>query len=176
MEKSRKQSKPQETKAPKGEKKRLALIRVRGKVHLNGEIEDSLHHLNLKDINNCVVVDDRPQYKGMIQKVNDYVTWGEIDASVYSKLFSVRARLSGDKKIDDAYLKEKTKYKSGKEFEEAFMGFDAEIREIPDVKPFFRLSPPVKGHERKGIKKPYSVGGVLGYRGKEINALLEKMI
>lgn len=175
MEKPKKQSKPKAAKE-NTEKKRLALIRVRGKVHLAGEIADALAHLNLKDINSCVVIDDRPQYKGMIQQVKDYVTWGEIDAKVFADLFQKRARLLGDKKLDDSHMKTKTKYKSTKEFIDAFMAFSAEMREIPDVKPFFRLSPPVGGHERKGIKKPYSLGGALGYRGKEINELLGRMI
>ena len=44
------------------------------------------------------------------------------------------------------------------------------------VKPVFRLTPPKKGHERKGIKKDYTVGGALGYRASDINKLLLKMI
>ena len=44
------------------------------------------------------------------------------------------------------------------------------------LKPFYRLSPPKGGFNRKGIKKPYSIGGALGYRGQEINTLLRRMI
>jgi large subunit ribosomal protein L30 len=43
-------------------------------------------------------------------------------------------------------------------------------------KVFFRLNPPRGGFERKGIKKGYRQGGALGYRGKDINALLKRMI
>ena len=39
----------------------------------------------------------------------------------------------------------------------------------------YRLHPPVKGFERKGIKKSFKEGGVLGYRGKEMIKLVEKM-
>ena len=52
----------------------------------------------------------------------------------------------------------------------------AELKEIPELKPVFRLRPPKKGYERVGIKKPFSVGGALGYRKEKINELLEKMI
>lgn len=38
------------------------------------------------------------------------------------------------------------------------------------------LHPPRGGFERKGIKMPFAKGGALGYRGKEINALLKRMI
>ncbi len=45
-----------------------------------------------------------------------------------------------------------------------------------ESKKTFRLHPPKKGWERKGIKKPYKKGGALGYRGAEINALIKRMI
>jgi len=42
------------------------------------------------------------------------------------------------------------------------------------VKPIFRLNPPKKGYE--GIKRSFVNKGALGYRGKEINKLIERMI
>ncbi|MGE0793269.1 MAG: uL30 family ribosomal protein [Candidatus Woesearchaeota archaeon] len=44
------------------------------------------------------------------------------------------------------------------------------------AKKFFSLAPPKGGFERKGIKKPFVVGGALGYRGDNINELIKKMI
>lgn len=41
---------------------------------------------------------------------------------------------------------------------------------------FFRLHPPRGGFERKGIKVPFSRGGAYGYRGKEINELIRRML
>ena len=43
-------------------------------------------------------------------------------------------------------------------------------------RPFFRMHPPRGGFERKGIKVPFSRGGAYGYRGKEINELIRRMI
>lgn len=40
----------------------------------------------------------------------------------------------------------------------------------------FRLSPPVKGFERKGIKKSFNIGGALGDRKEKINELIKRMI
>lgn len=40
----------------------------------------------------------------------------------------------------------------------------------------FRLAPPKGGFERKGIKSPFTKGGVLGYRGDKINNLIKKML
>lgn len=40
----------------------------------------------------------------------------------------------------------------------------------------YRLQPPRGGFERKGIKKTFKQGGALGYRGKDINNLIKRMI
>jgi len=45
-----------------------------------------------------------------------------------------------------------------------------------ELKRFFSLSPPRQGFERKGVKVSYTKGGALGYRGKEINKLIKKML
>lgn len=44
-----------------------------------------------------------------------------------------------------------------------------------DVK-IFRLNPPKGGFARKGIKKPFSMGGALGDRKEKINDLIKRMI
>ncbi len=43
-------------------------------------------------------------------------------------------------------------------------------------KKFFRLNPPRKGFGRKGIKKPFSVGGALGNRKEKISELVRRML
>jgi len=40
----------------------------------------------------------------------------------------------------------------------------------------FRLSPPVKGFERKGTKQPFANKGALGDRKNKINDLIKRMI
>ncbi|RLI23172.1 50S ribosomal protein L30, partial [Candidatus Bathyarchaeota archaeon] len=50
-----------------------------------------------------------------------------------------------------------------------------EYKDLPDIKPVFRLHPPRKGFKGK-IKKSFKAGGASGYRGEAINELLERMI
>lgn len=45
-----------------------------------------------------------------------------------------------------------------------------------NIQNVFFLAPPVGGFERKGIKKAYTIGGALGDRKENINALIKKMI
>ena len=172
MEKSKKS----QTKEEKGIGGKVVLIRIRGRVHVRQTIEDALKHLNLNTVNSCTVIDMVPEYRGMITQVNDYVTWGEIDEATFEKLLKEKGRIAGNKKLDDNYMAARTKYSSVKEFAQAYMKSQAKISDIPELKRMFRLSPPVGGHERKGIKKPYVLGGALGYRGKEIKELIERMM
>ena len=45
-----------------------------------------------------------------------------------------------------------------------------------EFKSVYFLAPPVKGFERGGIKKHFSVGGALGYRADKINDLIKRMV
>ncbi|MCX6711078.1 MAG: uL30 family ribosomal protein [Candidatus Woesearchaeota archaeon] len=62
------------------------------------------------------------------------------------------------------------------DIDESFEKTLKEKRPIEYEKGFFRLHPPKGGFESKGIKKPYSIGGALGYRKSEIAALIKKMM
>ncbi|RLI90051.1 MAG: 50S ribosomal protein L30 [Candidatus Altiarchaeales archaeon] len=158
------------------DKKRIAIVRVRGRVHVRRDIGDALKFLNLTRVNHCIIIDNRKEYMGMIKKVNDYVTWGEIYPDILEKLLEERGRLNGNKPFTEGHLKKNTKYKSIEKFVDDFVKFKAELKDIPGLKPIFRLTPPRKGYGRGGIKHPYSIGGALGYRGEKINELLERMI
>jgi len=58
-------------------------------------------------------------------------------------------------------------------FVESLLSGKVNFKDIPTLKPVFRLHPPRKGH--KGIKKSFKNGGELGYHGDKINDLLLKM-
>ncbi len=154
--------------------KRLAVIQIRGLINAPKEVRDTLKMLKLTRANHCVIVDDRPTYVGMLKKVAPWITWGEINEETMAKLIKKRGRLVGDKKVTDDYVKENTKYKDINEFVKAFIKFEAELEDIPGMKPVFRLTPPSGG--LRSIKRFVQEGGDRGYRGEEINKLLEKMI
>lgn len=151
-----------------------AVIRVRGTVNVRHDIKKTLQMLRLHRVNHCVIVEENESFKGMLQKAKDYITWGELDKDTLVELIKRRGRLIGDKPVDDEYIKNSTPYKSVEEFAEAILDGKIRYRDLPDIKPVFRLSPPRKGYE--GIKRAYSVGGALGYRGKDINDLIKRMM
>ena len=155
--------------------KNIAIIRIRGRSGVTGKVNDTLDMMRLYKQNGCVIVPNTPQYLGMIRRAKDYITWGEIDKDTFATLFTKRARVAGNKALTEDYMKEHVKIDS-KTFIEDFFSFKKKLRDIPGLKPYFRLTPPNKGFERGGIKKPFSMGGSLGYRKDKINELIRRMI
>jgi large subunit ribosomal protein L30 len=139
----------------------LAVIRLRGLVNTRKDMADTLKLLRLHRKMHCILVsEDDIVAKGMIHKAKDRITWGEIDDDVLKMLIEKRGRKEGNVKLtkqeaEDVYKK----IKEGKD---------------TGIKPVFRLTPPSKGF-KYSIKDQYPKGEI-GYRGKEINELLKRMI
>jgi len=152
----------------------LAIIRIRGDVNVNTKIKDTLKMLHLHKKNRCTIVPATESFKGMITKVKDYCTFGEIDEATLLELLTKRGRIVGNKPLTDDFLK-RAKKGDIKSLANALMTGVA-IAEFEGVKPFFKLHPPRGGFEREGIKKPYSMNGSLGYRREKINKLLKRMV
>ncbi|MEO2152192.1 MAG: 50S ribosomal protein L30 [Thermococcus sp.] len=153
---------------------KLALIRLRSGIRARGEVRDTLAMLRLHRINHLVIVDDTPSYRGMIQKVKDYITWGEIDKETLVKLLRKRGRLVGNKPITDEYVQEKLGM-TIEEFAEKVINGEMKLRDLPNIKPVFRLHPP-RGGLKGSKKRSFKEGGALGYRGEKINELIERML
>ena len=151
-----------------------AAIRIRGTVNVNSDIKKTLNLLNLTRTNHCVILDEKPSIKGMLQVAKDYITWGEIEKDILEKLISERGKLEGNKTITEKYLKNSTKFSTINKLSQAIIENKIKYKDIPNIKPIFRLNPPIKGYE--GIKRSYKNKGALGYRGKDINKLIERMI
>jgi len=151
-----------------------AAVRIRGTVNVNPNIKKTLQLLNLTKVNHCILLEEKPSVKGMLQVAKDYITWGEINQDVLSKLITARGKLEGDKEVTNDYIKSATSYDNVDKLSKAIMDNKFKYKEIPNVKPIFRLSPPRKGY--RGVKRAFAKKGALGYRGKEINKLIDRMI
>lgn len=130
-----------------------AIIRVRGKSNVRKEVEDTMKMLKLNKKNSCALVPENKNYEGMIKKIKDQITWGEISKDNIQKLLEKR------RKMDKKEAKKMTK-------------------ELLDgkrkLKKSFKLSPPSKGF--KGSIKQHYPKGALGNREEKINDLLKRMI
>ncbi len=134
--------------------KLLALIRVRGTVGVRKDIAETLKRLRLPHVNNLSLVFPTPANIGMIKKCINYITYGEISQEMLSKLL------------------EKKEIKLGKEDIDALLAGKKKASELMPLP--IRLRPPKHGYE--GIKKHFKEGGALGYRGAEINKLINRMV
>jgi large subunit ribosomal protein L30 len=150
------------------------VVRVRGTVNVNPDIKKTLQLMNLRKVNHCVLLEENPIEKGMLQIAKDYVTWGEIEKDVLTKLIVSRGKLVGDKSLTDESLKSLTSYADADKLAQAIIDNKFRYKDILGVKPIFRLNPPKKGY--RTIKRSFKRKGSLGYRGKEINKLIERMI
>ena len=156
------------------EQKAYAIIRLRGTVNRNYNLEHTMKLLRLHKPNHCSIYPVNGPLEGMLKKAKDVVTWGEIDADTVEHLLLKRGELPGkDNRITDAYIKENSDYKSIREFAEAVASGKAKITDIPELQPVFRLNPPRKGF--RSLKYSVSQNGDLGYRGDRIGALINRM-
>ena len=152
------------------------VVRVRSDVGVEHSIKETMHMLNLTRVNHATIIPQRPQYAGMLQKAKDYVTWGQVDESTIATLIAERGRLMGDKPVTDAIVKAETDFKNIKEFAASIAAGEASTKSINDMKPVFRLHPPRGSKGWGGIKRHFTVGGALGYRGEAITDLAGRMI
>ncbi len=66
--------------------KLICVVRVRGSRGIRRDIEQSLRNINLTRVNHMIFLPYTPALKGVLQKIKDYATWGEIDEKVYKKI------------------------------------------------------------------------------------------
>ncbi|MBI4017623.1 MAG: uL30 family ribosomal protein [Candidatus Aenigmarchaeota archaeon] len=73
----------------------LAIVRIRGSVSTRAEVEMALVQMGLKEKHACVIIPSTPAYRGMVQKIKDYVTWGDVSDTVAKKLLQAKKLEAG---------------------------------------------------------------------------------
>ena len=152
------------------------VIRARSERGVTKKIKDTMMMLNLTRVNQANLVPENVTYLGMLKKSKDYVTWGEVDAETIETLLKERGRMVGDKPVDDATIKASSKYKTVAAFSKAMAAGEATMKDVDGLKPIFRLHPPRGSKGWGGIKRSYTVGGALGFRGEAISDLAGRML
>lgn len=134
------------------QQKQIAVIRLRGRTGLHGDVAATLDMLNIRHVNHCTIVLDSPDFVGMLKKAKDYITWGHIDADTLKLLLEKRGEAAAANSKNFVAV-------NGKNY-----------------KPYFRLSPAKGGLGKRGVKASFTNSGSLGDRKDKINELLRKMI
>ena len=156
------------------ENQMMAVVRLRGEPGLRFDRRDTLAMLRLNRTNHAVVIPNTGPYLGMLKKVKDVVTWGEIDNDTLEHLLRKRGRLRGGYPLTDEWVKENVDgAKDISELSTQIYSGELKMNSVDGLKPLFRLHPARKGHRR--FKRGYNEGGALGFRGMNINELLIRM-
>ncbi|MCL2360018.1 MAG: 50S ribosomal protein L30 [Nitrososphaerota archaeon] len=153
--------------------KSLIVIKIRGTISARRETRETLELLRLTHTNHAILIDSRPAYKGMLQRVNNYVTWGEPTKETLVALLSKRGRIAGNKKLAENIAT--TSYQSIDELADALLSGKIAYKNLPEIEARFKLHPPSKGYHG-AIKTSFRTGGESGYRGEAINDLVKRMI
>lgn len=152
----------------------LGVIRVRGRPERSEEQARTLKLLRLNAPNHATIIPDDDAHRGMVRKVEHFITYGEVTSEGVLGLLRERGRAPGNKPLTDEYVEENTGFSSLEELAEAIVGGEAKLNKLDGIKPVFRLHPPRGGYENNN--RHFTEGGTLGYRGDEINALIERML
>ncbi len=153
----------------------MAVVRIRGRVDIKPDIRYTLDMLHIRRKFWATIVPLTPSYRGMLHKVKDYTTYGEISRDTLIELLRNRGELTNGGKLTDSWLKENTEFSTIEELADALISGKARLHKLEWLKPYFRLTPP-KGGFKRTTKRAWTDGGELGYRGDEINKLLRRMI
>jgi len=156
------------------EQKVYAIIRLRGTVNRNYNLEHTMKLLRLHKPNHCSIYPVNGPLEGMLKKAKDAVTWGEVNAETIEHLLRKRGELPGKgNRVTDDWISEHSDYSNIRAFAEAVASGEAKLTDIPDLQPVFRLNPPKKGF--RSLKFSVQQNGDLGYRGDRIVSLINRM-
>lgn len=138
----------------------ILIIRIRGHVGMDDDVEETFSRLNLKNKFSATVIRETPEMLGMLRKIDNFSAYGKITKEVFTEVVKKRGKAVKGKvdaeKIANEFFEGKTE-KSLKDF---------------DILPVFRLHPPIKGF--KSIKLHYPKGD-LG-KHEKINELVRRML
>ncbi len=149
----------------------LAVIKVRGSNKTDVDIRMAFRELRLNRNNHLVLVDE--SQIGQVRKAKDYVTWGEIDEEHLIKLLQEKGRITGNKPLSDIVIKE-LGFATLEEMASKLLDGSLRVKDIESMKPVFRMNPPRRGYH--STKRTVKTKGALGYRGKDINKLIDAML
>lgn len=149
------------------------VVRIKGQADCPYWATTTMNLLKLDKKYRATILPAKDNTLGMLRKVQHYVTWTEIDASLATELVDKKARKGGYQKVTVDDLKE-LGFASTAELGAALADGKATLSKLKPLKPWFALAPPVHGFKRS-TKKLYGQKGVLG-QNKELDTIVRRMI
>lgn len=80
-------------------KQMIAVIRIRGQIGIKQDVKETLFRLRLRRKYVCVVIEPTKENLGMIKKIRNFASYGEISEETYEKLVEKRGKKDKDGKL-----------------------------------------------------------------------------
>jgi large subunit ribosomal protein L30 len=149
------------------------VVRIKGQADCPYWATTTMTLLKLDKKYRATILPAKDNTLGMLKKVQHYLSWIEIDASLATELVDKKARKGGYQKVTADDLKE-LGFASAEELGAALAEGKATLSKLKPLKPWFALAPPIHGFKRS-TKKLYGQKGVLGLN-KELDTIVRRMI
>ena len=149
------------------------VVRIKGQADCPYWATTTMTLLKLDKKYRATILPAKDNTLGMLKKVQHYVSWIEIDASLATELIDKKARKGGYQKVTVDDLKE-LGFASVEELGTALAEGKATLSKLKPLKPWFALAPPIHGF-KKSTKKLYGQKGVLG-QNKDLDTIVRRMI
>ena len=153
--------------------KAYLVIRIKGQADVPHWANTTLNLLKLEKKFRATILPVKENTDGMLKKVQQFVSWQEIDTPTTKELFDKKGRRSGYKKITPEDISE-AGFKTINELATSLSEGKISMTKIKPLKPWFALSPPKQGFKRS-TKRLYGQKGILGHN-KELTALVKRMM
>jgi len=153
--------------------KAYLVIRIKGQADVPYWANTTLRLLKLEKKYRAIILPVKENTDGMLKKIQQFVSWQEIDMSTTKELLDKKGRRSGYKKITPEDIS-KAGFKTINELAASLSEGKISMTKIKPLKPWFALSPPRKGFKRS-TKRLYGQKGILGHN-KELTALVKRMM
>ena len=149
------------------------VVRIKGQADCPYWATHTMTLLKLDKKYRATILPAKENTLGMLRKVQHYVSWIELDASLAKELIDKKARKGGYQKVTTDDLK-KLGFTSSDELGTALAEGKATLSKLKPLKPWFALSPPRLGFKRS-TKRLYGNKGILG-QNKELDTIVRRMI
>jgi large subunit ribosomal protein L30 len=149
------------------------VVRIKGQADCPYWATHTMTLLKLDKKYRATILPAKENTLGMLRKVQHYVSWIELDASLAKELIDKKARKGGYQKITPEDLKE-LGFASSDELGTALAEGKATLSKLKPLKPWFALAPPRLGFKRS-TKRLYGNKGILG-QNKELDTIVRRMI
>jgi len=153
--------------------KAYLVIRIKGQADVPYWANTTLRLLKLEKKYRAIILPVKENTDGMLKKIQQFVSWQEVDLPTTKELLDKKGRRSGYKKITAEDIS-KAGFKTINELAASLSEGKISMTKIKPLKPWFALSPPRQGFKRS-TKRLYGQKGILGHN-KELTTLVKRMM